>query len=581
MDVTSVRRVHQEDWTDEGVRFLRARDLVAFARNEPIDDPLFISEEMYQEYSALSGKVSVGDLLVTGVGTIGVPWLVTSENPIYFKDGNIIWFKNAGEIDGEFFFHSFIAGAIQSYINEAAGIGTVGTYTIETGKKTPIWLPAKQEQRCVAAFMTCLDNLITLHQRKYDKLCTVKKSMLDKMFPKPGETEPEIRFEGFTDPWEQRKLGEFSKKKTTKNADGALSETFTNSAEQGVISQLDYFDHDITNDANISGYYVVQPDDFVYNPRISATAPCGPINRNRLNRAGVMSPLYTVFSADSSVDKTYLEHYFKTSRWHAFMFLEGNSGARSDRFSISDATFFEMPIWCPEISEQMAIAKQLETADSLITLHQRKLEKLKLVKKSMLEKMFPKNGSSVPEIRFNGFTDDWEQRKLGDVVQITMGQSPDGSTYSDEPSDYILVQGNADLQNGWVCPRIWTTQITKKADAGDLIMSVRAPAGAMGKTAYNAVIGRGVAAIKGNEFIYQLLVKMDTDGFWKTLSCGSTFESLNSDNIKNAEVKIPTTAEQIKIGGFFQYLDNLITLHQRKVEKLQIMKKSMLEKMFV
>ena len=145
-----------------------------------------------------------------------------------------------------------------------------------------------------------------------------------------------------------------------------------------------------------------------------------------------------------------------------------------------------------------------------------------------------------------------------------MGQSPDGSTYSDEPSDYILVQGNADLQNGWVCPRIWTTQITKKADAGDLIMSVRAPAGAMGKTAYNAVIGRGVAAIKGNEFIYQLLVKMDADGFWKTLSCGSTFESLNSDNIKNAEVKIPTTAEQIKIGGFFQYLDNLITLHQRQ-----------------
>ena len=169
-----------------------------------------------------------------------------------------------------------------------------------------------------------------------------------------------------------------------------------------------------------------------------------------------------------------------------------------------------------------------------------------------------------PRCFLGSFDFSWEQRKLGDVVQITMGQSPDGSTYSDEPSEYILVQGNADLQNGWVCPRIWTTQITKKADAGDLIMSVRAPAGAMGKTAYNAVIGRGVAAIKGNEFIYQLLVKMDTDGFWKTLSCGSTFESLNSDNIKNAEVKIPTTAEQIKIGGYFQQLDNLITLHQRK-----------------
>ena len=174
MDVASVRRVHQEDWTDEGVRFLRARDLVAFAKNEPVDDPLFISEEMYQEYSAQSGKVSMGDLLVTGVGTIGVPWLVTSENPIYFKDGNIIWFKNAGEIDGEFFYHSFTASTIQSFINEAAGIGTVGTFTIETGKKTPIWLPTKQEQRCVSAFMTRLDNLITLHQRKQELFGTRK-----------------------------------------------------------------------------------------------------------------------------------------------------------------------------------------------------------------------------------------------------------------------------------------------------------------------------------------------------------------------------------------------------------------------
>ncbi len=101
-----------------------------------------------------------------------------------------------------------------------------------------------------------------------------------------------------------------------------------------------------------------------------------------------MSPLYTVFMVDASMDKTYLEHYFKTSRWHSFMFLEGNSGARSDRFSISDATFFEMPIWCPEISEQRAIAKQLETTDHLITLHQRKLELLRNVKKAMLDKMF-------------------------------------------------------------------------------------------------------------------------------------------------------------------------------------------------
>ena len=162
-----------------------------------------------------------------------------------------------------------------------------------------------------------------------------------------------------------------------------------------------------------------------------------------------------------------------------------------------------------------------------------------------------------------------------------MGQSPDGSTYSDKPTDYILVQGNADLENGWVKPRIWTTQKTKTCNAGDLIMSVRAPAGSMGKTKYNAVIGRGVASIKGNEFIYQTLSKMDNDGYWKSISCGSTFESLNSDNIKNAEISIPNNAEQNKLGNLFQNIDNLITLHQRKCEKLKNIKKSLLEKMFV
>ena len=231
--------------------------------------------------------------------------------------------------------------------------------------------PNIAEQRRIGAFFDRLDSLITLHQRKYDKLCVLKKSMLDKMFPKGGSLYPEIRFAGFTDPWEQRKLGELASKRIEKNTNG-IKETFTNSAEHGVVSQLDYFDHDITNDANIGNYSVVHPDDFIYNPRISAVAPCGPINRNKLDRNGVMSPLYTVFSVDDTIDKLYLEHYFKTSRWHQFMFLEGNSGARSDRFSISDSIFFEMPIQCPVLEEQELIASFFGRLDSLITLHQRK-----------------------------------------------------------------------------------------------------------------------------------------------------------------------------------------------------------------
>ena len=181
MNVTSVKRIHQSDWTDSGVRFLRARDIVAAAKNEEPDDYLYISKEKYEEYSALSGKVGVSDLLVTGVGTIGVPYLVRNLEPLYFKDGNIIWFQNSDKIDGKFLFYSFSAEQIQGFINESAGIGTVGTYTIESWKKTPISLPNQIEQAKVGEFFQQLDNLITLHQRQtivYAVIRSIRKVIL-------------------------------------------------------------------------------------------------------------------------------------------------------------------------------------------------------------------------------------------------------------------------------------------------------------------------------------------------------------------------------------------------------------------
>ena len=403
---------------------------------------------------------------------------------------------------------------------------------------------------------------------------------------------PEVRFVGFTGLWEQRKLGEFSKKRTTKNADGALSETFTNSAEQGVISQLDYFDHDITNDANISGYYVVQPDDFVYNPRISATAPCGPINRNRLDRAGVMSPLYTVFSVDASVDKTYLEHYFKTSRWHDFMFLEGNSGARSDRFSISDATFFEMPIWCPEISEQKAIAKQLETTDHLITLHQRKYDKLVQLKKSMLDKMFPKPGERFPEIRFAGFTDPWEQRKLGDVATIVGGGTPstNNDAYWDGDIDWYspaelgeqvyadrsvrrITQAGYDSCSATLLPAGKTILFTSRAGIGNAAILRR-----------SACTNQGFQSLVVNDdtdvyFVYSMTDRIKK--FAEQKASGSTFLEISGKGLAAGEFAFPSKGEQTAIGSMFKQLDHLITLHQRKLELLRNTKKSLLDRMFV
>ena len=397
---------------------------------------------------------------------------------------------------------------------------------------------------------------------------------------------PAIRFAGFTDPWEQRKLGEFSKKNTIKNANGALSETFTNSAEQGVISQLDYFDHDITNDANISGYYVVQPDDFVYNPRISATAPCGPINRNRLNRAGVMSPLYTVFSVDASMDKTYLEHYFKTSRWHDFMFLEGNTGARSDRFSISDATFFEMPIWCPEISEQMAIAKQLETTDTLITLHQRKYDKLVVFKKSMLEKMFPKDGESVPEIRFAGFTDPWEQRKLGELFFESNERSSSMEILSVSVAKGIYPASESDRDTNPGASLVNYKVVHK----GDVVYnSMRMWQGAVGSSDYDGIVSPAYVVarptieldstcfgylLKRPEMLYKYLC--DSQGNSKDT------QTLKYDRFADIEATMPANLEEQRaISACLESVDHLITLHQRKLELLRNIKKSLLDKMFV
>ncbi|WP_221637725.1 restriction endonuclease subunit S [Listeria immobilis] len=176
--------------------------------------------------------------------------------------------------------------------------------------------------------------------------------------------------------------------------------------------------------------------------------------------------------------------------------------------------------------------------------------------------------------------DAWEQRELGEVVQITMGQSPNGTNYTENPNDYILVQGNADMKNGQVVPRVWTKQITKTAAIGDIILSVRAPVGDVGKTNYNVVLGRGVAGIKGDEFIYQVLFKMRLENYWAKYSTGSTFESINSNDLKEAKMFVPKELEKKEIGIFFKQLDNTIALHQRKLDSLKLMKKGFLQQMF-
>ena len=400
---------------------------------------------------------------------------------------------------------------------------------------------------------------------------------------------PTIRFEGYTDDWEQRKLNEIADKVSEKNKNNEFSEPFTNSAEQGIISQKDYFDREIVNNENLNGYYIVRNDDFIYNPRISATAPVGPINRNRLGRNGVMSPLYTVFRTHD-IDNLYLEFYFKTTKWHRFMKLNGDSGARFDRFTISSTQFMEMPIPYPTLEEQQKIGEYFESLDTLITLHQRKCEETKKLKKFMLQKMFPKKGEKVPEIRFGGFTDDWEQRKFGEIVEKyedpvetpTEGYTRLGIRSHAKGTFHSYVEKGKELETakmfrvaadkfivnitfGWE----HAVAITNENDAGKLV-SHRFP-----QYSFNA----GMEP----KFFRYLILDENFKHHLELSSPGGAGRNrvLKLSDMLQYKMNFPSEAEQKKIAAYFDDLDHLITLHQHKCEELQNIKKFMLQNMFI
>lgn len=403
---------------------------------------------------------------------------------------------------------------------------------------------------------------------------------------------PKIRFKGYTDDWEQRKLNEIADKVTEKNKNNKFSEPFTNSAEQGIISQKDYFDREIVNDENLNGYYIVRKDDFIYNPRISVTAPVGPINRNRLGRNGVISPLYTVFRTHD-IDNLYLEFYFKTTKWHRFMKLNGDSGARFDRFTISSTQFMEMPIPYPTLEEQRKIGAYFESLDTLITLHQRKCEETKKLKKYMLQKMFPQNGQTVPEIRFAGFTDAWEQRKLDDWGDFYYGRSCPKWSVTENATIPCIRYGELYTKFGAKIDRVYSyTNMPPENLRFSKGTEVLIPRVGEDPMDYNhctwlsmpdIAIGEMISVFNtdNNPLFTATMFNATLQNDFAMRVEGGSVTNLYFEKLKNIEVSFPSILEQEKIAAYFEDLDHLITLHQHKYEQLQSMKKFMLQNMFV
>lgn len=400
--------------------------------------------------------------------------------------------------------------------------------------------------------------------------------------------QPIIRLAGYLEKWEWKKLNEISMKVTEKNKDNLYSETLTNSAEFGIVSQLDFFEKDISNVKNLNGYYVVRPDDFVYNPRISNFAPVGPIKRNKLNRTGVMSPLYYVFRT-WEIDNAFLERYFSSESWHLFMKLNGDSGARSDRFAIKDVVFGEMPIPFPSIEEQKEIGDFFYKLEETITLHQQELDTLKQTKQGFLQKMFPKEEESVPELRFSGFTDDWEKSKIGEITDSFSGGTPSASNkiYYGGAIPFIRSgEINSESTELFLTEEGLKNSSAKLVNKGDVLYAMYgATSGEVGISKINGAINQAILALKPKgendaNFITQWLIRQKTSIVNTFLQGGQG--NLSGTIVKEIFIPIPKSKEeQIQIGNFFEQLDEVIALQQQELDALKQTKKAFLQKMFV
>ncbi|HDU7513628.1 TPA: restriction endonuclease subunit S, partial [Listeria monocytogenes] len=297
------------------------------------------------------------------------------------------WVFEAIEATPRFIYNLIQSDSYQKVANDTAGTKMPRSDWTKVSNSSFFIPKESSEQKRIGTFFKQLDDTIALHQRKLDTLKQMKKGLLQQMFPKSEEDVPKIRFADFDEEWYQRKLGEISDKVIEKNKESTYFETLTNSAEYGIISQREFFNKDISNEKNLNGYYIVRENDFVYNPRISNYAPVGPIKRNKLGRIGIVSPLYYVFRTFDT-NQSFLEYYFDGTVWHNFMLLNGDSGARADRFAIKDSVLKEMPIPYSTLYEQEKISFFLDEITIIINLHQNKLKKLSSLKKAYLQNMF-------------------------------------------------------------------------------------------------------------------------------------------------------------------------------------------------
>ena len=401
------------------------------------------------------------------------------------------------------------------------------------------------------------------------------------------EKRPKLRFPGFDEPWQSTLLSSVFAKNTKKNTDGQITNVICNSAKQGLIPQRDYFDKDIANSDNTSGYYIIEENDFVYNPRKSADAPYGPISSYKYAEAGIVSPLYLCFRAKKEINPAFFEWYFRSSAWHRYVYLSGDSGARHDRVSIKDDTFFAMPINLPAAQEQEHIASFLERIDQKIEMQRALVENLKKYKRGLLREIFAKLSESCENRKLKDvsvlFADgDWIESKdqASDGIRLIQTGNVGFGMYLDKPQNAKYISD--DTFHRLNCLEIY---------AGDILISrLPEPAGRaclLPKsterriTAVDCTVIRTDASVIDRNYLLQFLC---SEQYLKTVNsflAGGTRQRISRKNLEGIEVPYPSIDKQEYYGDFLCKVDTLVFNEEQRLSYITRLRCFMLQRLFI
>ena len=368
-------------------------------------------------------------------------------------------------------------------------------------------------------------------------------------------------------------------KNTQKNADGRITNVICNSAKQGLIPQREYFDKDIANSDNTNGYYIIEENDFVYNPRKSADAPYGPISSYKYTEAGIVSPLYLCFRAKKEINPAFFEWYFQSPAWHRYVYMSGDSGARHDRVSIKDDIFFAMPICLPSAHEQERIASFLERVDQRIEKQRALVDALKKYKSGAIKSVF------TQRVSFHTETNKWDSHKMSELITLQSGQDFAPTDYNEQGKGIPYMTGASCIVEGQTVVSRWTTVPRCFAYRGDTLLVCKGSgSGAVAFLSQDKVhIARQFMALRPHEnitkeFCFYLTLHLSEK---MKQSATGLIEGIDRKTVLNQRAFLPPIIEQERIVKFLSEIEKALITQEGVLKSLVSIKKGLMQQLFI